>query len=309
MKLVMAYEHEWGKAPSWPTIKEYGLENINKAYFKLARQAAKKGFKFYTSAFEWFKKGRFTKGWAIEGRGYKQAFDIKPDVIFDKTKLVPKYIKFKKYFSKKGIMLNPYYIEDLCSDKFKTFRLFPRLTPGLFLVKNKKELKNKIKKIKTKLVVLKPRKGSSAHGLWICSKKEALKKNIKGDYVLQEFIDTRKGIKGLVKGVYDIRVIMAGGKFTYAWIRVAKKGFVSNISRGGKLVLLRNEQIPRKILKAARQIDNKLKNYNPRIYTADFILDENGDARLIELNSKPGFFFYKEKVVNAMFNAMKEAVK
>lgn len=307
--LVMAYKNEWGITPPWPTVKDYGIENINRAYYKLARQAAKKGFKFYTADFRWYKNGRFTKGWIVKGNKWEQRFNIKPDVIFDKTKLSPGNIKYKKYFSKKKMILNPYSIEKICNDKMLTYRLFKSLVPKLFLVKNKKQLKEKLDKIKTELVVVKPRIGSSAKGLHICTKKQALRLKIKEDYLLQEFIDTRKGLKGLSKGVYDIRVIMAGGKFTYAWMRKAEKSLISNISRGGKLVLLKRKQIPKQILKAARQIDNKIRKHKPRIYTADFVLDEKGKPKLIELNSKPGFYFFKEKVVNAMFDALKKAAK
>jgi len=53
--LVMAYKNRWGKKPDWHTVKEYGLDNINKAYFKLDEKGkarliglnSKPGFYFY----------------------------------------------------------------------------------------------------------------------------------------------------------------------------------------------------------------------------------------------------------------------
>lgn len=307
--IVLTYEQKWGEQPSWHTVGEYGIKHLNSEYFDVAKRAEKKGMRFHMSAFEWYKNGKFTKGWVVEGDKWVRAFNIKPDLVFDKTKLEAKYIKLKRLFSRKGIMLNPFFIEELCSDKLKTFRLFPKLTPRLFLVRNGKDLKDNMKKIRSDLAVLKPRSGSSAHGLYIENKKKLLKKKIQEDYVLQEFIDTTNGMPGLTKKVSDVRIIVAGGKVVDLSMRTQDKGLVSNISRGGKLTRLKVEQTPKEMMKATKEIDKKLKDYNPRMYAADFVLDEKGKAWLIEMNSKVGTPFYNDPIKKGLINILYKALK
>lgn len=315
--VVITDDDIWGKTPPWSHLKSYNPKHLDRSYIDFFNTAEKKGLKFYRSTFDWYKNRKFIKGWTVENNKWVQAFNFKPDFIMDKTALTEKSIRWKKLFSRKKIIINPSYIEELCSDKLKTFRLFPRITPRLFLVRSKKELQDNLRNVRTDMIVLKPRAGSSAKGLSICRKKEALKLRIKGDMLLQEFIDTSKGVKGLVKGVHDIRAIMIGGKFNHAFMRVPRKGLISNVSLGGRIIFLRKKQVPKKILRSARELEKKLRGYSPRLYTADFVMDGNGRPWLMEMNSKPGFFFYEEYkrldlkklFVDALLNAIKGSIK
>ena len=308
--LVMIYKQKWSKIPTWEYLKEYDTSALNKAYLWIAKFAEKHGFKFYMSRFEWYKGNKFIKAWVVEKGKWKQVYNIKPDFIYDKTSLKPRYIQYKKLFTRKKIILNPYFIEELCSDKLKTFKIYPKLTPRLYLVKNKSQLKKAMKKIRSYMAVLKPRAGSSAKGLIIDNKEKILKEKIKEEMVLQEFVDTTKGIPGLTKSVSDLRAIVINGKINHALVRVAKKGFVSNVSRGGRVKFLKKSQIPRKVAKGVAFIDNKLRSYKPRMYTTDFVFDENGEIWLIEMNSKPGLFIVKEakmkkQLMDDLFRAIK----
>jgi len=79
-----------------------------------------------------------------------------------------------------------------------------------------------------------------------------------------------------------------------AEIRKAKKGLVSNLSRGGKDIVVDLKKVPDEVKKIVKKVDSKLKRYRPRIYTVDFIFDKNNKPWLMELNSKPGFFGYEK---------------
>ena len=48
------------------------------------------------------------------------------------------------------------------------------------------------------------------------------------------------------------------------------------------------------MLARVRKIDSHFQHYGPRVYSADFAMDENNKPWLIELNSKPGMLFYDD---------------
>ena len=303
------HEHPWKKSNSSGT---YGLKKLTNAYSVFGDYLEDEGMKLYKSHFLWYKNGKFTKGWEYDKGKWKQVFDISPDFIFDKTPLNSKTIKIKKHFSKQGKILNTWFIEHLCSDKWETYKLFPHLVPKCYLVNGIVELKKAIKKIKSDKVVIKPRYGSSAKGLYIIDKTERVP-NVKGEYIVQEFVDTCSGIPNLVKGVYDIRLLIVDGVVNHAYMRVAQKGLVSNVALGAKVTFLDTKEIPKKILKSAKSISIKLKKYKPSLYTADFVMDGKGKVHLIELNSKPFFCFYddygrqdlKEKLLRSIAKSIK----
>ena len=76
--------------------------------------------------------------------------------------------------------------------------------------------------------------------------------------------------------------------------RVKKGILTSNISTGGKAVFIHKDQVPKQVLKEVKMVDSKLKHYKPRLYAMDFVIDKNNKVWMIEMNSKPGFFFYSE---------------
>ena len=80
--------------------------------------------------------------------------------------------------------------------------------------------------------------------------------------------------------------------------------------------IIHKNKIPKQVLKDIKKVESKLKHYNPRLYTMDFVIDKNNKVWLIEMNSKPGFFFYseyakhkrQEKFEKALIKAIKENV-
>jgi len=312
-KIVIADDGQWGKLP-WSSMKLYNTKHLREAYAYLFKKAEKYELKFYKSNFKWRKNGKFVKGWEYSD-GWKQAFNIKEDFVMDKSSFSEHNNKWKKIFDKQNKILNHFFIEDLCTDKMKTYRLYPELVPKCFLVNDRKELDRVIKKIRSSKVVLKPIAGSSAKGLKIVDRDNIPK--IKKGTIVQEFVDASCGLKGLVKGIYDLRCVVINGEIVDSFIRQAAPGnLTSNYSTGGKLVFYSLDKIPIPVRNAVKKIDAKLKKYVPRIYTADFVIDCNDRLWLIEMNSKPGFFFYeahgqfdaRERFENSLVRAIKQVV-
>ena len=84
---------------------------------------------------------------------------------------------------------------------------------------------------------------------------------------------------------------------------------ISNASLGAKKTFIKNDEIPSSILNRIRKIDHHFKHYGPRVYSADFAMDENNKPWLIELNSKPGMMYYdkaphlREKYFNKLYQS------
>lgn len=311
--LVILYDtSDWNKKLPFDKDKLYDSRIRRRSYVKLGNIAKKNGIRLTRASMEWYKNGVFEKAWLCQ-KGWKRLENIKPDLIFDKTPLNKETLSFKNRVSKKVKIFNDVFVEKLCSDKMLTYKFFKKFMTRMFIVNNKTELKKTLKKIRTSRYVLKPIAGSSAKGIKFFSKKQ-LPKKVKKDTIVQEFIDASKGIPGFVKGVADFRVILINGKITFAAIRKAKKGLISNVSRGGKETVIDIKKVPMQIKKTVKQIDAKLKKYKPRIFTADFVFDREGKPWLMELNSKPGIFGYDAypkqilRLERTLIKAVKEAI-
>lgn len=313
--IVMLYESpDWGdKVPFDSSI--YGGKILRKGYESFARTAIKKNLLFARACYKWYVgSGIFSKAWVFDSK-WKRVKNLKVDIVFDKTPSDKKFLAIKKRLKKDIRIFNDPFIDILCSDKMLTAKKYPRLMPKSIIVNNKKEWEKEIKNIKTEKVVLKPVRGSSAKDVKV-TKKNRLPKKILKNTIIQEFVDGKKGIPGLTKGVSDLRLIVCDGKIISALTRNVKKGFITNISHGAKVAFLTNKKIPKKVKEMLKEIDSKLHKYKSRLYTADFIFDGDGKPWLIELNSKPGFFYFLSnerpdlalKFEDAVLNSIKRLI-
>jgi len=320
-QVVICTDLKWGKKPFEDNI-HYNKKILQNAYKELFITARKKGLHFFQSNYDWYdkKKQRFIKGWSYK-KGWKQEKNIRADFIFDKTSYKKHFIPYKKRFTKEKMIINPYQIDKLCSDKILTYKTFPQLVPKSFIINNKKELLKSLKKIKSKQIVIKPRYGASAEGVSFYTKKQLTKNtpHINKGTIIQELKRVKRlPFLGKNDGVYDIRIVLCQGKIIDQLARVAKKGILtSNLSTGGKMIFLKKRQIPQQILKIAQRIDKRIRNINPRIYTLDFLIDQKNKPWLIEMNTRPAFFYYlqfhqKKRLhifINSLINAIKENTK
>ena len=313
----MIDDAKFGNLP-YSHIKKYDKKVLRRCYRYLFEKSEKEyGLKWYKANVLWYNKKTklFNKGWEMKNGKWTVVHDFGYDFIFDKTKLSGNSLKYKKYFEKKVKILNSTELEILCSDKWLTRNTFKQYMPKTYLVHDIKQLKSKLKYIKSDKIVLKPRFGSSAIGLTII-KKSQLPQKIPRDTILQEFVDTSKGIPDLVKGVHDIRSIVIDGKFIHSFIRVPKAGWISNLSRGGHAIFVDKNKTPKKLVDfVINHVDKKLTKLKPRFYTVDCVYVD-GKIVLVELNSKPGFFFYegfgrndlRDLVIDNLLNAIKESI-
>ncbi len=291
--------------------------NYKECYDYLAWLGEKNGVIFYKSNLFQFDKQRgvFKNGWVFRNGSWKKVKKFKPDLVFDKgpsdLSEILKTRVLEKYFS----VINNLDLTLLLDNKLYSYFIFPSLFAKTSVVSNQHELKRALKLIRGHKVVFKFPIGSGGFGVKILSRKQANQLKIRKQVLVQEFIDTSKGYKNLVKGVHDLRVFVINGRIIYAYFRLAKKGsFLSNIHQGGVMINIKNNQVPASVKKLIRRIDKRLKIFYPRILGIDFFFDSKGKPYLVELNTKPGIYFYPEdralqkRVYLAMIKMFKEAV-
>ena len=269
-------------------------ENRDKAFSVMLSRGIQKGYETYLSDYKSYNKRKkeLKKAWIFEDGKWKKVKNKKVSLFYYHGKTRDIYDECKKI--KKIInlpTLNHLELEQVCDDKLLTFNIFPDLSPRTFVVNDFYELQRVVNYIRSDKIVLKPRFGSYGRGVVVLDKRR-LTNGIKKDTIVQEFVDSSKGVLN-IKKVHDFRIIVIDGKINHAYLRIPKNGsLICNASLGADKIFIENEEIPYSILKRVKNIDKHLRHYGPRVYSADFAVDENRKPWLIELNSKPGMIFY-----------------
>lgn len=261
--------------------------------------AEKRGIEFCRAPIEAYdpQKRLFIKAQFYKKGRWKWRKSIAPDIIYDKSplamskRLQAMRVKIEKDFT----FINSLKLSDLLSNKWKTYKKFSKFSPKTVLINRKADL-IKIKELKSKLVVLKPLSGSGGKGIKIYPKNKI--KPIGYPFIAQEFVPSGKGIVGLVNGPHDLRIFLAkSGEPFYSYIRTPKKGkLMANCSLGGMLIPLPVSKIPKKISAITRFVSKKLSVYGKKLYSIDFIFDDNQKPWILEMNSRPGITIYKEEL-------------
>ena len=195
----------------------------------------------------------------------------------------------------------------LCNDKNKMYALLKEFMPKSLAVRNSADLKTKLKEFKRKeIIVLKPARGLCGKGI-IIDKKENISKAFLAKescpYTLQKFVDTSLGIRGIVSGKHDLRVVVVNGKVILAHVRTPKKGsYLANVAQGGKIKELPVEKIPPGVLKIVEKTQKKIdKQFGFPIYSIDFGVEKN-KPYIFELNDQIGFPSKKMKKYRAFID-------
>lgn len=298
-RIVVCTETSWGMDP-FDNIENYSKKRVLQAYSELFKTSLKQDVKMYKSNLIWYdkKKDQFTKGWSYsKKRGWIQEFNISFDSIWDKCPFTKEFIPFKKIFYKKGNILNHEFIERVASDKKITKEFLSDFMPRDYIINSKKDFIIYISQIRTNKFVLKPTIGSSAKGVVILNKGKYNLNDLdfSKQMLLQEYVQCRKNLFDFPYGVFDYRIIFNGYKIIDAFYRISREGVLtSNVSTGGRSINIPLGKITPKVNNLVKKIDNKLGVKKPRLYTLDFIVDENNNYWLIEINAKPGFTHFKK---------------
>jgi len=234
-----------------------------------------------------YQKKMFTVCFEMKGGKLVRMKNQKIDAVLDRSLMRENSLAAKKRLQKEVPTLNKLDLSKLCWDKYATYNKFKKFMAPTFLVHTKSQLNAALGKISTEKVVLKPRRGISGMNVFIGKKRE-VDNDISRDTIVQEFVDSSKGIPSLkVKGVHDLRLVTISGKLQHAYIRRPKSGLISNIARGGSVKHLKDSEVPKDALNIMKEVDKQMEQYGDRIYTVDIMYNENGKPILNELESIP----------------------
>lgn len=292
-------------------------EEHKKNYELLYEMGTEKGIKFYRGNIKNYYKDKFKIVETFKSGKWIKEYNIKVDVVIDKCVYIEdREIENKNNISKNSLIINNIYFNNLFGSKFLTYLVLGNCMPKTFLAFNKKDLIRKIGFIRSDKIVIKPDKGIQGRGVFIINKnkkeiKQVLKKRMEYPVVVQEFIDSRSGFKGIAKGIHDFRIMFIDHKPVLTYIREpVGKSLVANVSLGGKRTVVDLKRIPKKLERKYKRVLNKLKMFENAIYSIDFIFNEKQKPFVVEINSSPSFHledkkhlqnFYK-KIIKLLIN-------
>jgi glutathione synthase len=212
--------------------------------------------------------------------------------------------------------LNDLNFTKIVDDKFVTSLVFPEWSKKNYLVRSKEEILNISSKIKSSKIVIKPLSDSGGNGVFILNKRELLKFKPKGENIMQDFIDSSKGVPGIKSGTHDLRLVFVNEKIIYTYIREPKKGsYLANLAQGGKLTIVPIKNLPKTLTPIIDRVKVVFDSFPHKIFALDFMFDEKGRPWIVELNSMPGLFFtpsekpYMMEVYAELLNLFKKILK
>lgn len=190
--------------------------------------------------------------------------------------------------------LNNLDIQNFVKGKRKTYEALPEITPNSVVVSSVADYKKALDSYdNNEMVVVKPNVGACGRGVVIQKKEELIAEvpeGLENGYIVQDFLDSSIGIKGVVDGVHDFRITLNNGRHVSTLLRTPKEGgLVSNFALGGNMEVLHPKDTPKRFVDLARNIDDKLfkKKAKNRNLAFDFANTSRG-IRLIEINDSVG---------------------
>lgn len=290
----------FGKS-DWKKAKPFSNKDYQYSYEYFYSLCKKNNIQMYRASYEWYdyKKQLFKYAWVFEGEGanWKKVKNIQPDLIYDKTKSRLEVYYKKELIGERYPFINDLRFTNLIDDKLTTSLIFDKWSKKSWVIKNLGELKNILPQIHSAKIVLKPISESGGKDVQIMGKKNTSKiKKIEKENIVQEFIDSSCGVPGVSKKMHDLRLVFVNNKLIYAYIREPKDGsFLANLAQGGSLIIVPKEKLPKSLQPIITYAHTVFATFSPRIYSIDFMFDENKKPWIVELNSMPGLFFTPEE--------------
>lgn len=260
-----------------------GDDTYNKDYQKFIIYGRKCGVNYLLAPYTQYQNKFFKQAW-IYDKKWQHVKNQKLDLVFDKVDGQSAFA-LKKKISRILPLVNDYQFDLLCTDKWLSYKKWPKYFVKTVLGENVKA----IKKFKTDLVVAKPRTGASGRGIKFINRRNFIK--LPNSYIVQEFIQGGKIFN--YSGQHDYRLYIVNDKILFSSLRLpVKHKYLANVGRGGKEILFIDKKIPRSILTIYNKIKFDLQKIKTKVYSLDFMIAENNRAYLVELNTRPGLTHY-----------------
>lgn len=291
--VIMFGPSDWKKS-SPPKDPKY--RGCYEYMYELAR---KEGIQLFRASISWLdmKNKTFKHAWTFtKKKGWTREKNVKPSLISNKMSDSQGMHGDLVEIAQKIPLINNPFFGKVVNNKFSTYLLFKEFMPRTFYILNRSDLKKATKKIKSNKIVLKPLSASGAEGIKIIKKGEVEKSRVNKEYIAQEFIETGAGIKGITNERHDLRLTFINDKLIYAYIRTPAKGSLfATVSKGGEMTIVPLDKLPKSIKPILKRIEFLFSDFDPRIYTLDLMFGPGQKPYVVEMNSRPGIYFYQSQ--------------
>lgn len=266
-----------------PFVKQWK----NQDYAEYTEMLEERGIKVFCSEFREYDSGVLKKAFHWNGEEWEKAENIEIDGAYDLFRHDKEKYELKKKMKEEVGIINDPEVAELCQDKLRTYKEFTG-----FLPKTKKATKKNIRELLevNPRVVLKPRYGSSGEDISIV---DEVPRQVPDNMLVQRFMESDDLPEYGIEGPHDLRILMVNGDPIGAYFRVPDEGLLSNVALGGQKIYVELENLPEKIFSIVERVTVQLEEYEPNIYTVDFMFSE-GSPWIVELNSQPGIYYHGE---------------
>lgn len=262
--------------------------NVNHTYQVFSEIAAEKGAEVYIANYNSYDHEKLAEAYFYDN-GWKKVEKVDIDVVFDKYKFDRETQQIKRRIQVELPVLNRFELDELCKDKLLSYEKFSEIVPETCEATRR----NVEEMLETGKVILKPRFDYGGHGIKVIETLEEFQSS--KNQLAQRFVDSESGIEELgIEGVHDLRVLVLNGEPVGAYVRTPKEGYISNVSMGGSMEFVELDDVPEKAMEIVETVSDNFDRFNPSYYSVDMIFDLEGNAWVLEFNSKPGLNFYQD---------------
>lgn len=282
---------------------------------RIMAHARKKGINFInTSVYEFNpKEAIFRQGQYFDGKEWKMRENIKPDRVWYKSNKIG---HLTNHVHEEFDFMNDLKLILLANNKYDTAKVFKDFSPETQRMTRLMWKNNRIEWLRDEPYIIKPNNGSGGSGIMKVhrdSLRDTLEKFWYGaeNFIVQEYLDMRCGVPGVVEGMHDLRFSVFGKEiFPFVYVRKPMEwDFRSNVSVGGTDYFVPLEKIPEEAIKMVTEIMNYIDSHiGHSLFTVDMVNTTKG-FKLMELNSSPWFLFKERDIQDLYFDYILKTLK
>lgn len=253
---------------------------------------------YFTEAYHFLGFDRFEK---VDG-------GIKADAVYDRSAKISFPNDSQKENQK---VLNSSSFKQFSNNKWALYQKFPDFCPKTIYAETRDDFLEAIESLEAEVqYVVKPFNGLKGKGIEFGTKDEIKNYLSETPVIIQEFMETKEGIPGIVKGRHDLRVAVVDGQIVWATVRQpAGDSLLANVHQGGSITEVAAEDLPSNILPIVDKMSKVFKEeYDNPVYAIDFGF-KNGKPFIYEINDQigfPGAGMKKNTFVGALAEALIE---
>jgi glutathione synthase/RimK-type ligase-like ATP-grasp enzyme len=280
----------WDAEVEWDREDPFGGER-SKDFAKYTELGHEYDLKLFMAKYSWYQNGELKKAFHWNGETWQKVHDINVEVVYDKFKFDSETREIKKGMFEEVTMVNNPELEEICKDKLMTYEMFPDMV-GQTKTATRENAEKMLEEYGK--FVFKPRFGFAGKGVEVVeSMRDFRQPENPESFVVQRFIPTDGYPEWGVEGPHDLRTIIINGEIQDGnYVRVPDEGLISNISRGGNQMYVNRDELPGKVVELIEKVKQEFEEYQPAIFSVDFMFDTELNPWIVELNSKPGTYYH-----------------